>query len=730
MADVHYNISVYDYKRNKLCDLYDSQNDLIGQAFDIHHEEPIDGIDFLDFSIPYKIRINDIPSELDWQYFLPMDWQNVKEKYKWGDGEDVQRQEVNFRWAYLKNEYIIRLTKDNKYYWFVAQRPQKSKSGNGIIGTLHCESIAGLLRTKNIYKIFDDTNGIGTINYLLGQVLSGTEWTIGEIDPMLEKDGVTEKVRSITSGGKEGSLALITRICNIFRARPIYDTDKLTLSVKLLKNRDQIIGVSVGNNLQALSVNYDSKDICTRMYVEGEYGEDGYVGIDDVNPTGLNYLMDFSYYKSIGVFTDEHQQAYDTYITNISSIVQQISENQRQMTEVENSINIRIGQCVLAEFMTEQGFTTPAYTYGDPGPSQRRLDVGDPVYVLNSDKTYRQEIIATTPEALIQSGDYAIVKFSLPSAGTIGGKESQIAAKKIEITNLEKKKNSTTKQDKIAEYQAEIERLEDEIEAIYSDENGLYDQMYEVFKPGGLLSVLDNYSKRYQSLRLQQDMTEATFIIAMDNMLREGAWSNNNYVPGQEQELYNDACDVMEQMAKPSAAYTLDYIRMTEEYGVPLEQIQVNALIRADDDELDIHDNLYITKKITGIDDRMFGQIETSNKDITLGESTLSALLSRMSQLSDMIDQKNAIYERAKAISKSGTFYAERLNGQIDVVRNQILSSVSNWYTDENGNILFVSADGGSAMMLSGAGFMLANSKDEHGNWNWRTKTYHWFSPQ
>ena len=61
MADVHYNVSVYDYKRNKLCDLYDSQNHLDGQAYDIKHTEPIDGIDTLDFVIPYRIN-SSVPS--------------------------------------------------------------------------------------------------------------------------------------------------------------------------------------------------------------------------------------------------------------------------------------------------------------------------------------------------------------------------------------------------------------------------------------------------------------------------------------------------------------------------------------------------------------------------------------------------------------------------------------------------------------------------------------------
>lgn len=70
----------------------------------------------------------------------------------------------------------------------------------------------------------------------------------------------------------------------------------------------------VGKNLSALTVDYDSDCIVTRLYVEGEYSEDGYVGIDDVNPTGLSYLLNFDYYKKLGLFTDEHQAALDRYL--------------------------------------------------------------------------------------------------------------------------------------------------------------------------------------------------------------------------------------------------------------------------------------------------------------------------------------------------------------------------------------------------------------------------------
>jgi hypothetical protein len=45
---------------------------------------------------------------------------------------------------------------------------------------------------------------------------------------------------------------------------------------------------------------------------------------------------------------------------------------------------------------------------------------------------------------------------------------------------------------------------------------------------------------------------------------------------------------------------------------------------------------------------------------------------------------------------------------------------MSNWWTDENGNLIFEAQDGLSAMKLAGEGFAIANSKTGEA-WNWRT---------
>ena len=681
-------LAVFDYQNHKLCDLYDSQNDLAGQAFDITRTVNIkDGVKELSFTIPFMVD-----------------------------------ETKNFRWKYMKSEYLIRLIYRGKTEWYIAQKPEKHKEKNGIYGNVQCAGTESALRTMNIYKDFDDENGIGTISYLIDQILAGTGWHRGHTDPLLEKDGVTEKIRSITSGNKKGALGLISTVCNLFKCYPVFDSDTKTLELYNYNNRDQVLEGTVGRDMEALTVKYNSSDIVTRLYVEGEYGEDGYVGIDSANPTGLNYILNFDYFREIGMFTQDHEYALETYLEDIGEIKESISENMGHIIVTEDDLNNLIGQCKVAVYYEDHGFTTPVYEYGEMTDEQKKLNVGDKVVVLNSNGTFRYATIETTAASLLtETGDYGIAKFVRGAAGLLGADEVQIEAKEKEIENLQRKISTTVKEDKIAEYEAEIARLREEIANIYTRENGLYAKMHSVMKPDGLLYLLKHYNDLDSTLQLQQDDVESDFVIAMGDMLRDGYWNNSNYIGGQEQHLYDDAVDQMNILSKPTVTYTFNLIRLHKEYGIPLEDFKLNDIFKIYDPDLRVNENLFISSITLGIDNEDAGSIEVSNSDITINANDLGALLSRMSQLADLIDQKNTLYNRAQAISKSGEILADRLNGQIDVLKTQLLSTVSNWHTDEQGNILFESADGTSAMMLCGAGFMIANSKDGNGEWMWRT---------
>ena len=777
----HETIAVFDYDRKKLCDLYDSQNDLIGQAYDIVVSTDFNGMHTLEFKIPYILDPKQISEEVGGARYGTA----VYGVSRYG-AVSAKQKNYNFRWEFLRSDFMIRYTCEKKNIWFIANKPQKSKSGKKIFGSVTCVGSENLLKTRNIYKTFDDENGIGTIDYLIEQVLAGTGWTYDSdhSDTMYENDGHTVKVRSLQSDNKKGAIDLINTLCNLFQARPIYDTDKRTVVIKAIKNRQQVLEGVVGKNLNALTVKHDSSDIATRVYIEGEYGDFGYVGIDDVEvdgePWGLPFLVNFDYYRELGVFTQSHEEALATYLTDIRAKKAEIRAAGALLTACEDEINNLMGQCKLALYYKSSGYITPAYTYGGVTEEQAALNVDDPVVVLKDNGSHEYTTWTGNP-AQVMDGAYGVVKFVTKAAGQIGAAEVQIEAKEKEIVKIKRKINVLVSGDaKIAEYEKEIARLQDEMDNIFTgytvydntsayavgdncshnvsghgdmysylmarayeclvpiaqpdpthdwngnewqecDFEGLFKMMQDVMKPSGLLYDLSQLDAQIMQLNIEQDEIEATFIAAMGYMLRDGYWSNNNYTIGQEEFLYADGLDMVKQMSHPVTDYTFDYVRITEDFDVNAEDIEINAIFKLYDPELQVDDKMYIRTVSYGVDDKSLGKITVSNQDISMTGNDLGSLLSRMSQLADLIEQKNAMYERAKALSEDGTLYASRLNGQIEIMKTQILSSVSNWYTDQSGNIVFLSADGNSAMMLSGAGMMLASGKTEAGEWDWRS---------
>lgn len=199
--------------------------------------------------------------------------------------------------------------RDGKRDWFLLNSPKRSHKGLAVSASITCQHVCSMLSKKNLFLTFDDTNGIGTAQHLLEQVLQNTGWTLKYCETFYETDGVTEKVRSLKSENKRGAYLLISDICKLFNARPIYDGDEKSVSVISLNRYDSMMELNFGKNLDSIDRKEDASNIVTRLYVEGEYGDHGYVGIDDVNPTGLPYLLNFDYFRQLGLFTAEHEQA-------------------------------------------------------------------------------------------------------------------------------------------------------------------------------------------------------------------------------------------------------------------------------------------------------------------------------------------------------------------------------------------------------------------------------------
>lgn len=584
---------------------------------------------------------------------------------------------------------------------------------------VNCPHEATTLKTKNIYAAFDDTNGIDTIQHLVEKALTNTGWTIGNCDLFVESDGETQKVRSYSTEGKVGAYGMVSAICDLFNAYPVYRGDTKTVDIYNLKNKKPLSEMLMGKNLSSLSVEQNSENIVTRLYVEGEYGDMGYVGIDDVNPTGLSFLLNFDYYKEIGMFTAEHQAALDTYLQDIAAAKTAAYANSEALMALYNQLNGLIGQCKFVFYFISNGAVTDTALGGGASEDAVPIVVDDELVILKATGNYRT--VTVEGGFAFASNDRYAFKFVTPTSASIGAKEVAVEAKEQLIAELQKDYERETdpvkKQrivDQITTYQAEIT----ELYAGNTETAGLYALMRQAAEVEAQIRPLEQQSASYAEL---QNQIEATFAEAMGDLLRDGYWSNNNYTIGQEQSLYDDAVDVLAQLSKPQFTYAVSLVTLSEAMGYTPDKFQLNTEIRLYDPDVPINDLVYVTKLSHRLDDPKKDTVEISNTDIELTGQGLTSVLSRITELADMVNQKNAMYSRARAIDMDGTLSMERLNGQIDILRNRLMSSTSSWYTDNDGNIIFEAVNGKAAMKLCGEGFCIANGKTESGEWNWRT---------
>ena len=175
--------------------------------------------------------------------------------------------------------------------------------------------------------------------------------------------------------------------------------------------------MTMGRDIDSLTVAYNSDDIITRLYVEGEYSDYGYVGIDDVNPTGLSYLMNFDYYKSIGLFTDEHQEALDKYYADMKAAIDTVRDVANDILEKENSLNELWGQINYVIYPITGGKIGSVMVGGTVATDKREILSGENVTVIQSNGVYREMIMtANAKDYTFQSTDTHVIKFiTLPS---------------------------------------------------------------------------------------------------------------------------------------------------------------------------------------------------------------------------------------------------------------------------------------------------------------------------
>lgn len=237
----------------------------------------------------------------------------------------------------------------------------------------------------------------------------------------------------------------------------------------------------------------------------------------------------------------------------------------------------------------------------------------------------------------------------------------------------------------------------------------------------------------YQECQVELKALEDDLIDALGDLYREGWWQSEDYVDGDETKLYEDALENLEKISQPEASYNVTYLdrygaNTDMLYGVseitaafPYPDVSIMSAVHLVDTEIDVNIWAYLDAVKKCYDRPWETQLTINTNLTTMAQHSFTDVLTNIANVANELKNKMSVYKRAEALTTDGKLAAERLEGAIDTAKLKIFGGNSTWYTDEIGNMVFEAADGSSAMTLTGNGFAIASSKDEWGEWNWRT---------
>lgn len=282
----------------------------------------------------------------------------------------------------------------------------------------------------------------------------------------------------------------------------------------------------------------------------------------------------------------------------------------------------------------------------------------------------------------------------------------------------------------------------------YSNKLFVGDKMYTVLSctGQGTLLGINNLVKQFgnaadlayttylnQMLTAQTNIKTRTTDLAtfLGDLYRESSWQDDQYVEGDEIKLYTEALDNLDELGQPEYTYDFTFLDLfgsnedsefyVEEGAPDYPDIQIGYAAHLIDPDISVNRWAYIDKLEKCYDQEWKTKVEINTKLSLIGQHSFTDLLTRIAQVANETKAKQSVYNRAAYLTSAGYLATQRLEGALDAARNAILGGSSSWYTDERGRIVFEATDGRSAMMLSGAGLLISNTKDEWGDWQWRS---------
>ncbi|WP_172249928.1 phage tail spike protein [Saccharibacillus deserti] len=198
-------------------------------------------------------------------------------------GDSIADRVKNKHLDILRERYIIRFEHgDEKEYYIVDKKSKVMDDSDYVV--INCY---GLGLQLNNHSVKDYSVVSYTLSQIARDLLKNTGWTLGYVDAQFDL-----KYRTFDHSG--GILEGMNRIAEQFVALIVWDTANRTINFYDPDNYGVNKGfvTKMGKLMKSVQYELNLDEMCTRLKL---FGKDG-MSIQAVNPTGSNYIEDYSYF--------------------------------------------------------------------------------------------------------------------------------------------------------------------------------------------------------------------------------------------------------------------------------------------------------------------------------------------------------------------------------------------------------------------------------------------------
>ena len=174
-------------------------------------------------------------------------------------------------------------------------------------------------------------------------------------------------------------------------------------------------------------------------------------------------------------------------------------------------------------------------------------------------------------------------------------------------------------------------------------------------------------------------------------------------------------------LGNPIVIYEINAIELSglEQYK-GLEEFELGDTVKIIDDDLKVD----VTARVLEYE---YDPVTKRNSRLVFGNfiENITDTVANLSTASNLVNQRAVIWDRAKAISENGTFFAGLIEGEINTLQNQIKAGLGTVTVTDNNGILVTDQPtieaSTKAIRLLGGILAISNEKDVNGNFIYRT---------